>query len=621
MKHLFSFLILVLIGTTSNLSADYISFDTTVTIQSQDRFIGFYVPKVVPLIDTFDVVIVLHHNSETAIECRERVIGELHWDTLFPSALFAFPDAGDTKDFYAPMENKGVIDSTLQILNRKYPVKKNRKIMISSGVNCRAAMKYSYDMNTYFNWLILIDPKMNGLNDVLNIAPASIEYNYNNSSYVSTVILKDKSRNIYLDSLERRLMVSENKLWSIESDKLSNKYPSDTLILEAISYLSAPTVGDNNFALKEIQMPLRICNLYIHPKLWVKHLRGNAYVSVDFHINNLTTNYNSKTNTSSGNPFTLTHGSMNRFAHSNFGGPIESGKTTFRISIDKRYSLLNYLDSIEKSIYYQPEVYNYPINMGFEELDTTFDKYWFIEPSGDIKTWNIDTLNSSDGENSLTMHNSKYQYDNSSQAENFYTPFVDLTKLMNKNIAFDYAFNYHIYSDVVNSDTLKVYITTDCDNTYELIYEASGEELATTSSPIINPTNKDEAIFIPKSNNWKKKVIDLSKYKDEEKVSIKFSIVSGMGGSTYLDNIRIGDAVSSIEESPTTSFEVFPNPVGDVLRISHPNLNSTFIIRDILGKEVLKIGKGESVKNIDYLQNGVYFISDDLGQTLKFIKK
>lgn len=621
MQRLFILLLLAIIGINVNLVAESINIDTTITINNQERYIGFYAPKTISIIDTFDVVIVLHDDDETAIECRERVINELRWDTLFIKALFAFPDAGESKDYYKPLENKKVLDSTLRILNDRFPVKKRRKTMISSGLNSRAAMKYTYLNPNYFDGLILINPIMNGLNDVQNIEPTSLVYNYGSGKHVNTIILKNSIRNIYLDSLERRLMGNVNRAWSIESENLSSKYPNDSLMNEAIDYIIDPTAGDNDFAFKEIQMPLRICNLHIQPIVLAKHLKGSAFIFLSYSIADTASKNEFKPRVQSGYPFSLEFGFINSFANLFFNGPIKEGKTTLRFAIGERYNMPSYLDTIYKSIYYQPNTYSQPISMGFEKAEDLFDKYWFIKPSGDIKTWAIDTLSSSEGNNSLTMHNSKYQTENSGQTESFFTPFVDLTKLDYKSITFDYAFNYQKYGDAIYTDTLRVYITNDCDKTYELLYEASGADLATSIHPIIDPENEQETKYIPDSESWKRIEINLQQYKLEEKASFLFSIVSGMGGSTYIDNIRIGDAISNVDEISSTKFEIYPNPTNNSLTLELEESTDISIV-DIKGNQVLNLPnfKGGLI-DISNLTTGFYSITNNTGKLIgKFIK-
>jgi len=81
------------------------------------------------------------------------------------------------------------------------------------------------------------------------------------------------------------------------------------------------------------------------------------------------------------------------------------------------------------------------------------------------------------------------------------------------------------------SDTLGVFITTDCGTTFRSIYWKGGQRLATTD-PYAKP-------FTPQSDEWRTESIDLSEFAGSNKVRIAFVNLAGYGNDIYLDDISV----------------------------------------------------------------------------------
>lgn len=65
-------------------------------------------------------------------------------------------------------------------------------------------------------------------------------------------------------------------------------------------------------------------------------------------------------------------------------------------------------------------------------------------------------------------------------------------------------------------------------------------------------------------------------------------------------------------------FNVFPNPVSSRLFFSEPLI---FTVFNIHGQEVVRVKTPVQTLEVEYLQNGVYFIQSESGQVVKFIKQ
>jgi hypothetical protein len=116
------------------------------------------------------------------------------------------------------------------------------------------------------------------------------------------------------------------------------------------------------------------------------------------------------------------------------------------------------------------------------------------------------------------------------------TPVIDLSRATSPFLAFDIA--YGRYQN--RSDGLEVYALLDCsadltDN--EVIYSKYGGILATVSSTSgsFSPDNE---------NQWRREVIDLSKFIGQERIQFAFVAVNDQGNNLYLDNIALRPDVS-----------------------------------------------------------------------------
>lgn len=613
--------LILLILCFTKLYGEYKNLDTLVKINGVERYIGFTFPDKMTIMKDYDVIIVFHSTDENALECRDRVLGELKWDTLFTDAIFAFPDAGESMQFYKPLDNSSILDSTISIINNAFVVTKKRKIIIANGLNCRGATKYAYDHYTYFTGLILLKPQFIGINDIKNIEPTSLIYNYNSGKYINTFILNDSNNYFYSNLFERELIYPNKIVWSIIDNHSNEKYLSDSLMKIARDYAFYPDSGASDIGIYDIEIPKRICDTKIKPVVLVKHIKGKLglFVSTYFVLGDLTflfhyDNFYSHFRTLFFDTQLLP---KDYFKFDS----LESGKIKLKAYLGEKYNSDSTNDTIVRYVYFQRNSFISPQKMDFESNDTDLDKFWIVESSGDKRTWAVDSESASSGEKSLSMHNSKFQYDNAGQSEDFLTPFVDMSVLENKNITFDYAFNYQIYQGEISTDTLKIYATTDCDKTYQLIYQISGKDFATTNIPISNPMNKYDARFIPKSNEWKTKTLDLSEYGKNHRISFKFSIVSGMGGSTYLDNIRIGDFVTSVKNSENTQFKIVPNPIKNRFSIFGCDYGEHYSITDIYGKKVMEFQQDKNYIDISDLVKGTYFITNSKNHSVKIIKE
>ncbi|MEM9986320.1 MAG: PKD domain-containing protein, partial [Bacteroidota bacterium] len=85
--------------------------------------------------------------------------------------------------------------------------------------------------------------------------------------------------------------------------------------------------------------------------------------------------------------------------------------------------------------------------------------------------------------------------------------------------------------DRTYSDSLGVFIATDCNSTFRSVFFQGGEELATAESY--------QQAFIPAADEWKTIEVDLSAFAGQERVQVAIVSLSGYGNYLYIDDLKI----------------------------------------------------------------------------------
>ena len=119
-----------------------------------------------------------------------------------------------------------------------------------------------------------------------------------------------------------------------------------------------------------------------------------------------------------------------------------------------------------------------------------------------------------------------------------------LTSYSSIYLTFDYA--YSLWTNPASaqnwSDTLIIYASDDCGNTWQNVWEKAGLNL-TTTSPAYNPLIK----FPSNNNDWASK-IDLSPLILIKMRSIRFRNVNQYENNLFIDNINLWDNTTSVNQ-------------------------------------------------------------------------
>ena len=123
------------------------------------------------------------------------------------------------------------------------------------------------------------------------------------------------------------------------------------------------------------------------------------------------------------------------------------------------------------------------------------------------------------------------------------TRHYDLTEYQNTELHFDLA--YAPFSAAL-ADTLLVMVATNCSQTFNQVVFAKGAEILATA-----PATEDP--FVPSASQWRTESIDLSSYDGATDLTLAFVNLSGWGNRLYLDNIRLGQACSTMTSQMQTT--------------------------------------------------------------------
>ena len=240
-----------------------------------------------------------------------------------------------------------------------------------------------------------------------------------------------------------------------------------------------------------------------------------------------------------------------------------------------------------------------PLNIS-EDFEIGFNPNWRLENNNSSFNWNIIDI-----PNGALCHPTKcayiehYYIDQSGDEAELISPYINLSGFSSPTLKFDYA--YATYSTGYE-DGFRVDVSNDCGQSWDIIYYAFGDSLATVD---------------PQSNWWEPSncsdwltdfSIDLSSYTNQQ-IMLRFVAINGYGNNFYLDNINITGSPSNIYENEITFVNIFPNPAKADFFVHHNMNNPSLEILSIDGKLIYKRKLLEMKEKIKIsLSSGIYIL-------------
>jgi hypothetical protein len=243
-----------------------------------------------------------------------------------------------------------------------------------------------------------------------------------------------------------------------------------------------------------------------------------------------------------------------------------------------------------------------PMVQDFETL-TFPSNYWYFENYVGTH-WQTTTLASVSGSSSIYLQNDSTSIGTS---DVLYTQSYNLSNITAPVFNFKLAFANRNDSN----DNLKIFMSTDCGNTWVLKYTKAGSSLKTSSSAAFN--------FIPTSSEWRQDAMNISTAAGQPNVRFKFEFTSLGGNNIFIDDINIG-SVTGIEKLnvDAINLSLSPNPAQNQTVLSFELFapaTVSYSISDITGRILLQSTneKKDAGNHFYTIYNpqaaGVYFIT------------
>lgn len=191
---------------------------------------------------------------------------------------------------------------------------------------------------------------------------------------------------------------------------------------------------------------------------------------------------------------------------------------------------------------------------GFELPDPSSRGFVSVSP----KSWTVATNAAYSGNNSLVAPVSSGDVAGTNYS--LVLPSVNLSMLSSSSLKFTFYAAY-APSSQPNSEILRVYISTDCGNSFRQILERSGSGLAFTGATVTSN-------FVPTAkNHWKLMgITSLSalNLNNETNAVFRIDVLSAKGNPVYIDNVNISPYFAGMERiSENTKINLYPNPTPD----------------------------------------------------------
>jgi hypothetical protein len=180
----------------------------------------------------------------------------------------------------------------------------------------------------------------------------------------------------------------------------------------------------------------------------------------------------------------------------------------------------------------------------------------------------------------------------SGERQQLFTPNYSFTGASNPKMWFDVA--YEPSTLPTYSDTLVVYYSADCGNTWTSIYSKGGATLCTTASTTKAGTdvNSSGCFVPPNSGAWRTDSVNIGMLSGKPSVMFSFESRSGWGNIIYMDNINIQHTITTSVQSSgvNASLKVYPNPFRQSFTVDYSLTRDepvAIYLTDLLGRKVL----------------------------------
>jgi hypothetical protein len=247
-----------------------------------------------------------------------------------------------------------------------------------------------------------------------------------------------------------------------------------------------------------------------------------------------------------------------------------------------------------------------PFTEGFEGTTFPSTDWSATNPDNDV-TWARTTTASKTGSASMFMDN--WDYPANGEQDWITLPSLDMSNSATVTMSFELS--YALYSASGFSDTLRVWASDDCGQTWTQLYEKSGTALTTVAA-------LSTVEFVPGTGDWRQETIDLSTYGNASDVKVRFEHVCDYENNLHIDDINITStpALNVVSIEKKGALNVYPNPSTGQLNVDVQLATQDEIVITVynsLGQEVsqvkdAKVLGGNYKLDFSKLAKGIYHI-------------
>lgn len=183
-----------------------------------------------------------------------------------------------------------------------------------------------------------------------------------------------------------------------------------------------------------------------------------------------------------------------------------------------------------------------PLVEGFQSATFVPANWVLVDAGNDATTWLRNSTVGGFSTSTACAYFDNYNPNVIGTRDEMWTPKYNFTNLSSATLTFDVAYARY---DATYSDSLAVYISTNCGSTWTQIYLKGGTTLATAP-------DLTTAAFVPTATQWRTETVSLTPYVGQSNAIVKFQNRSRWGQMLYVDNINITGVVSA--GPPTAAF-------------------------------------------------------------------
>ncbi|MDC8005039.1 S8 family serine peptidase [Aureisphaera galaxeae] len=233
---------------------------------------------------------------------------------------------------------------------------------------------------------------------------------------------------------------------------------------------------------------------------------------------------------------------------------------------------------------------------------------WVVSNPDEDITWEEATgITGSDGASTETVFLDNFNYSNVSAEDQLWTDAYDFSSVVSGVFQFDLA---KAQRSAGASDVMYVGVSTDCGETFTLIYGKGGLDLSTI------PNYDNSGQWEPTaSTDWRTEQISIDAYAGQSAVIFRFIVDNNNGNSTFIDNVNV-DALLGTEDFTLSELVISPNPATNAFSISIQggvDAQAKVNLVNSLGQQIrafdASIFNGnEATINVSDLSAGLYFV-------------